>query len=66
MVRLIENIRLLIAVIAAGTATSLCPFVLAVFILATDSRVDNLGRIDNAPWRAAFILMFLSPVTIIL
>jgi len=58
-------LRYLGAVLAAGTASWLCPFLMAVFIFFTDTKVDNLGRIDNAPYRATYILLFLTPFFIV-
>src|SRR5438093_9960754 len=58
-------LRYLGAVLAAGTASWLCPFLLAVFVVVTDTKVDNLGRIDNAPYRAAGGLLFLTPFAVV-
>src|SRR5205823_4090220 len=45
LVRRMRVLRYLGAVLAAGTASWLCPFLLAVFVFVTDTKVDNLGRI---------------------
>ena len=34
------------------------------FTYLTDTKVDNLGRIDNAPYRAAFGLLFFTPFAV--
>jgi len=65
-VRRMRVLRYLGAVLAAGTASWLCPFLLAVFVFVTDTKVNNLGRIDNAPYRAAGGLLFLTPFFIIM
>ena len=65
-VRRMRVLRYLGAVLAAGTASWLCPFLLAGFVFVTDTKVDNLGRIDNAPYRAAGGLLFLTPFFIIM
>src|SRR5258706_11822505 len=59
-------LRYLGAVLAAGSASWLCPFIFAAFIFVTDKKVDNLGRIDNAPYRAAGIFLFLTPLFVVM
>jgi hypothetical protein len=59
-------LRYLGPVLAAGTAFWLCPFLLAVIIFLTDTKLDNLGRIDNAPYRAALVLLVLTPFSVVM
>jgi hypothetical protein len=59
-------LRYLGAVLAAGTAFWLCPVLLAFFVFLTDTKLDNLGQIDNAPYRAALLLLILTPFAVVM
>lgn len=61
-----KTLRLIGAALAAGAAATAVPVTLTVYVIATDTGLDNLGQPDDAPKRAAGLLLSLSPIFMVL
>ena len=54
------------AVLGAGAVSGLLPMLILVYTGFTDTGFDRLGEVDDAPRRATFMLLLLSPIFICL
>lgn len=59
-----KALRYVRAVLGAGAASWLLPMLMLVYSGFTDTGFDRLGEVDNAPRRAMFVLLLMSPIII--
>lgn len=60
--RLLKAFRLVLSGILAGIAAALVPVLISMLVLSVDNGLDILGRSDDAPSRAAGVVIRISPV----
>lgn len=59
-----KALRYVRVVLGAGAASWLLPMLMLVYSGFTDTGFDRLGEVDNAPRRAMFVLLLMSPIII--
>jgi hypothetical protein len=58
--------KYLLTILASGAAFWLPPFLIGIYVIYTYTGVDSLGYTDDAPLRAASLLIGFSPIAIII